>query len=116
MQNLPLLKMDMKSKILRVIMELGSCGAARTLCRLVTASKKYRHAVVSPTSISHVSDEFRVAGVNVFPFHISRYVPFARALFCLARIIQHEDPLRCRFGLIVLRRSNMESSHYRWST
>lgn len=130
------LKDLMKPRVLHVITELGAGGAERMLYRLVTASTKYHHTVIPLTGGGYVSAELQAAGVDVFPLHMSRYLPPPGALFRLARIIQRERPFALQtwlyhadlVGLLAarlvnfhavawnIRCSNMELSQYRWST
>ena len=125
-----------KPSIVHVITELGSGGAERMLQRLVSASKRYRHVVVSLTTEGKLGASMRHAGVEVFALGMSRDFPSPAAIFRLAHILRRERPVIVQtwlyhadlIGLIAarvagirtvawnLRCSNLDLSQYRWTT
>jgi len=126
----------MKPTVVHVITQLGSGGAERMLLRLVRASTRYQHVVVSLTGERALAMELRMAGADVITMRMRRYVPSLRAIFRLARLIRRDRPLILQtwlyhadlVGLLAarlanfrpiiwnLRCSNMDLSQYRWST
>ncbi|HEV2263924.1 MAG TPA: glycosyltransferase [Stellaceae bacterium] len=125
----------MKPAIVHVITELGAGGAERMLLRLVTASTRYRHVVVSLSRDGTLVPALRDAGADVVSLGMRRYLPSLRGIFGLAKIIRRERPIVIQtwlyhadlIGLIAakltgypiawnLRCSNMDLSQYRWST
>jgi len=125
----------MKPAIVHVITELGSGGAERMLLRLVTASTRYRHVVVSLSRDGTLVPALREAGAEVLSLGMRRYLPSPRGIIGLVKIIRREQPVVIQtwlyhadlIGLIAakltrypiawnLRCSNMDLSRYRWST
>jgi glycosyltransferase involved in cell wall biosynthesis len=126
----------MKPTIVHVITELGSGGAERMLLRLVTASTRYRHVVVSLSRDGTLVPALRDAGAEVISLGMRRYLWSLRGIFGLVKIIRREQPLVLQtwlyhadlIGLVAarlakfhpvawnLRCSNMDLSQYRWST
>ncbi|HYL33491.1 MAG TPA: glycosyltransferase [Stellaceae bacterium] len=125
----------MKPAIVHVITELGAGGAERMLLRLVTASTRYRHVVVSLSHDGTLVPALRDAGAEVLSLGMWRYLPSLRGIFGLVKIIRRERPIVIQtwlyhadlIGLIAakltgypivwnLRCSNMDLSRYRWST
>src|SRR6185437_12113376 len=123
--------------IVHIITDLDAGGAEHMLLRLVTASKQYRHVVVSLTTEGELGAALRSAGVEVFALHMRRDFPSPLAVFRVAKIIRHENPAIVQtwlyhadlIGLIAvrlakvhaavawtLRCSDMDLSRYRWTT
>lgn len=129
-------EVTLRRTIVHVITELGSGGAERMLVRLVTGSTAFRHVVVPLTGDGELAAVLRSAGVEVIPLGMRRGIPSVKSLVRLSRIIRRERPAMvqtwlyhadlsglvaaklARFQPVVwnLRCSNMDLSHYRWST
>jgi glycosyltransferase involved in cell wall biosynthesis len=122
--------------IMHVITDLGSGGAEYMLLRLVAASRKFRHVVVSLAGEGRLAEALRSAGAEVFALRMNRNLPSPGAIFRLARLIRRSRPVVLQtwlyhadlIGLLAaklarfkpvawnLRCSNMNLSRYRLST